>query len=81
MGRLGDLIVLGQDQWQWAKGRITAGTVVDLRENSKYGKYLMFFHGSGPKTEKEGDFDKNASIGIAWSDDLKNWEWPGKEPI
>ena len=74
----GDLIVLGQDQWQWAKGRITAGTVVNLRRNPKYGKYLMFFHGSGPKTEEEGDFDKNASIGIAWSDDLINWEWPGK---
>jgi hypothetical protein len=39
----------------------------------------MFFHGSGPKTEPQGDFDRNASIGIAWSDDLVVWEWPGKE--
>jgi hypothetical protein len=76
----GDLLVLGQDKWPWAKGRITAGTVVDLRDDPMYGKYLMFFHGSGPNTEEEGDFDKNASIGVAWSDDLKNWEWPGKDP-
>lgn len=74
----GDLIVLGQENWDWAKGRITAGTVIDLRENPDYGKYLMFFHGSGPRTEEEGDFDRNASIGIAWSEDLLSWEWPGK---
>ena len=74
----GDLIVLGQEKWDWAKGRITAGTVIDLRENPDYGKYIMFFHGSGPKTEKEGDFDRNASIGIAWSDDLLSWDWPGR---
>ena len=24
------------------------------------------------------DFDKNCSIGIAWSDDLVKWEWPNK---
>jgi len=74
----GDLIVLGQEDWDWAKGRITAGTVINLTENPKFGKYLMFYHGSGPKTEQEGDFDKNASIGIAWSEDLINWDWPGK---
>jgi len=72
------LIVLGQEDWDWAKGRITAGTVINLTENPKFGKYLMFYHGSGPKTEQEGDFDKNASIGIAWSEDLINWDWPGK---
>lgn len=73
----GELITLGQEQWNWAKGRITAGTVLKLVEN-KQANYLMFFHGSGPLTEKEGDFDKNASIGIAWSSDLKTWKWPGK---
>ncbi len=26
----------------------------------------------------EGDCYKNCSIGIAWSDDLKEWTWPGK---
>ena len=42
------------------------------------GKYVMFFHGSGPWKEIEGDCYKNCSIGIAWSDDLKEWTWPGK---
>ena len=75
----GKLITLGQTEWEWAKGRITAGTVINLKDNNQFGKYLMFFHGSGPKTEPQGDFDRNASIGIAWSDDLVDWEWPGKE--
>lgn len=74
----GNLITLGQSEWDWAKGRITAGVVLNLRKNEKFGKYVMFFHGSGPLTEDQGDFDKNASIGIAWSEDLINWSWPGK---
>ena len=74
----GDLITLGQEEWNWAKGRITAGAVVNLKENRELGHYLLFFHGSGPNSEKEGDFDKNASIGVAWSDDLVYWNWPGK---
>ena len=73
----GNQITLGQDEWDWAAGRITAGTVVNLKK--KMGKYIMFFHGSGPKSESEGDFDRNASIGIAWSDDLVVWDWPEKE--
>lgn len=75
----GKPITLGQDLWEWAKGRITAGTVINLEGNPRFGKYLMFFHGSGPRTEQEGDFDRNASIGIAWSDDLLHWDWPGKQ--
>ena len=75
----GNLITLGQKDWPWAKGRITAGTVVDLRKNPNCGNYLMFFHGSGPLTEEDGDFDKNASIGIAWSKDLIHWNWPRKK--
>jgi len=74
----GKLITLGQDHWDWAKGRITAGAVLDLSGNKKFGKYVMFFHGSGPLTEEKGDFDKNASLGIAWSDNLLTWDWPGK---
>lgn len=74
----GNLITLGQKEWDWAKGRITAGVVINLKNYKEFGKYVMFFHGSGPKTENEGDFDKNASIGFAWSDDLLNWDWPGK---
>lgn len=56
----GNRITLGQKQWDWAKGRITAGVVVNLNKNNEYGMYLMFFHGSVPKTENEGDFDKNS---------------------
>lgn len=73
-----NLITLGQKEWVWAKGRITAGTVVNLTNDKNFEKYVMFFHGSGPLTEEEGDFDKNSSIGIAWSDDLLDWNWPGK---
>lgn len=71
----GHLITLGQKEWEWAKGRITAGTVLDLTDVDGINKYIMFFHASGPLTEDEGDFDKNSSIGIAWSDDLVNWDW------
>ncbi|MCH4887013.1 hypothetical protein EZV73_05505 [Acidaminobacter sp. JC074] len=66
-------LYLGQEYWTWAKGRLTAGFVLQV-ENEKYPRYLMFFHGSGPEDESI-DFDKNASIGLAWSHDLENWEW------
>ena len=74
----GNLITLGQSGWEWAKGRISAGVVINLKEIKGIENYLMFFHGSGPLTENKGDFDKNASLGIAWSKDLVNWYWPGK---
>jgi hypothetical protein len=67
---------LGQSEWTWAKGRLTAGAVLDARQIEGIGRYLLFFHGSGPKTESEGDFDRNASVGIAWSDNLTDWHWP-----
>lgn len=74
------LITLGQKDWSWAKGRITAGFLVDRKLTDignllKPYRYLLFFHGSGPATEQAGDFDRNASLGIAWSNDLKNWNW------
>ncbi|WP_080054201.1 glycoside hydrolase family protein [Spirosoma aerolatum] len=74
----GGLITLGQSDWPWAKGRLTAGAVLNLKQVPAFGKYVMLFHGSGPLSEEAGDFDKNASIGIAWSDDLLNWQWPAK---
>lgn len=70
-----ELITLGQEHWDWAKGRLTAGFVIDLTHDPEYGKYVMFFHGSGPEDETTM-FDHNASIGIAWSNDLKNWKYP-----
>ena len=73
----GKRLIFGQKEWEWAKGRITAGAVIKI-ENSDF-PYIMFYHGSGPLSEDQGDFDKNASIGIAWSKDLKRWSWPGKK--
>lgn len=74
----GELITLGQNEWEWAKGRITAGAVTDASFLSAEPEtWLMFFHGSGPEDETTM-FDQYASIGIAWSHDLIEWDWPGK---
>ena len=64
----GELITLGQSGWEWAKGRLTAGFVLRADDG-----YLMFFHAS--RYTEEVEFDSNASIGIAFSDDLTNWQW------
>lgn len=72
--KVGELITLGQDKWEWAKGRLTAGFVLDLKNDPEYGKYIMFFHASGPEDENTM-FDDHASVGIAWSDDLVTWKW------
>lgn len=69
------LLTLGQKDWPWAQGRLTAGFVLDARKVT--GKYLMFFHGSDyPEKDPRGGFDNFASIGLAWSDDLIHWNWP-----
>jgi len=73
-------ILLGAQDWDWAKGRLTAGFVLDLRDQPEIGKFLMFFHGTGPEDERTM-FDNYASIGIAWSDDLREWNWPGKDRV
>ncbi len=74
---VGGLITLGQEDWVWAQNRLTAGAVLDLRHVEKVGKYLMFFHGGGPGKKKTQDnVDANCCIGMAWSSDLVNWEWP-----
>jgi hypothetical protein len=76
---VGDLITLGQDEWPWAQARLTAGFVLDLREEPRVGKYLLFFHGSGPgKVRTQDNVFANCCIGIAWSDNLTDWHWPGK---
>ncbi len=72
------LITLGQKQWPWAQGRLTAATVVDLRDNPTIGKCVMFFHGSSKDGLKAIGAHGYASMGMAWSDDLVNWDWPGK---
>ena len=69
-----ELITLGQAHWPWARGRLTAGVVADLRSVPEVGKALLFFHGTGPEDESE-IFDQYACIGFAWSDDLLNWQY------
>lgn len=68
----GKVETLGQERWNWAKGRITAGMVLDLRQEKSVSKAFMFFHGTGPEDE-EVVFDQFACIGFAWSDDLQHW--------
>ncbi len=70
---VGECITLGQREWPWAQGRLTAGFVLDLRKYPEVGKALMFFHGSRP-TEPETHGE--ASLGIAWSEDLTHWDYP-----
>ena len=79
--RDGGIFFLGQKQWPWAQGRLTAGFALDLRREPAVGKVLLFFHGSGPEDERTF-FDNYASIGLAWSDSLdpmNEWNWPGKD--
>jgi len=76
---VGGRITLGQEAWPWAETRLTAGFVLDLRDQPGVGKYVMFFHGSGPgKRKTQDNVDANCCIGVAWSEDLVVWEWPGK---
>lgn len=72
------LIRLGQKNWPWAQGRLTAATVIDLTCESAVGKYIMFFHGSTDEGLKAHRAHGEASLAIAWSDDLMNWHWPGQ---
>lgn len=73
------LLTLGQPQWPWAAGRITAGFILDARAMPGVRKWLILFHGSAfPEEDPRGGFDNHASIGIAWSDDLIHWSWPGR---
>ena len=67
------LITLGQTGWPWARGRLTAGFVLDGRSLPGVGTCVLFFHGSGPKAENEGDFDRNASIAMVTAADPLSW--------
>jgi hypothetical protein len=71
-------ITLGQAKWSWAGGRLTAGFVLDLRHDPAIGKYLLFFHGSSKEGKERWRAHGAASIAVAWSDDLVEWEWPGR---
>ena len=70
------LYTLGQRQWPWAQGRITAGHLLDLRREPQVGRYLLVFHGATRRGRRERAHHGEASVGIAWSDDLMRWHWP-----
>jgi len=71
------LLTLGQADWPWAQGRLTAGHVLDLRADPRVGKYLMFFHGSSVEGLKRHRAHGAACLALAWSEDLEEWEWSG----
>lgn len=74
---VGERITLGQTYWPWAETRLTAGFVIDLRHVEDVGKYVMFFHGVGPGDKRTTDNAfANCNIGIAWSENLRHWDWP-----
>ncbi len=82
LGEWGDdeqLLLLGQKDWPWAQGRLTAATVIDLTSQPRVGKYVMFFHGSSREGLERHRAHGAASLALAWSDDLETWDWPGKE--
>jgi hypothetical protein len=71
----------GRAEWPSAEGRLTAGIALDLRDDSAVGKTLMFFHGSHySENDLRVGFDNFASVGIAWSEDLKTEDWPRQLP-
>jgi len=70
---VGEPLTFGQSEWGWARGRLTAGFVLPYDDNGRT-VYLMFFHGTGPEDES-AIFDTHACIGLAWSYDLKHWNW------
>ncbi len=68
-------LTLGQESWPWAEGRITAGHVLDLRREPGVGKAIMFLHGSTVEGGRRQETHGEASLGMAWSDDLIEWHW------
>ncbi len=68
-----------KEAWDWARGRLSAGFVLDLRREPRVGMALLFFHGSRwPERDHRGGWATHAGVGMAWSADLKTWSWPGQ---
>jgi len=63
----GPILMLSKD---WARGQMKAGAILPERINEKY---VMYFMG-----EKE---PWKPAIGLAYSDDLINWDEPLSEPV
>ena len=74
----GDFVpcILGQRDWPWAQGRLTAAQILDLRTEPAIGRYLAFFHGETKEGREFWHNHGNASLGLAWSSDLLHWQWP-----
>jgi predicted GH43/DUF377 family glycosyl hydrolase len=77
-GEDAQLLMLGQADWPWSQGRLTAATVLDLTDEPAAGRYVMFFHGSSREGLAQQRAHGAGTMGIAWSDDLEEWSWPGK---
>ena len=73
----GGMVYLGQENWPWAKERLTAATALDLTKEPGIARYVIFFHGESQRKTVPGTHGC-ASLGIAWTRDFKAWEWPGK---
>ena len=74
-----ETLLLGQPGWPWCETRLTGGYVADFRAVSGVRRYLMVWHSMGPgRTKTDANVNANCHIGIAWSDDLKTWDWPGQ---
>lgn len=71
-------LALGQDRWPWAAARLTAATVLDLAAEPATARYLMFFHGDDVEGARRQPAHGAASLGVAWSEDLVHWDWPGR---
>ena len=71
------LLTLGQKQWPWAQGRLTAGFVLDLRGQPAVGRCVMFFHGSSKQGMAMHRAHGHGTLALAWSHDLVRWHWPG----
>lgn len=63
-------VFLSQSRWPWAKDRITAAFALDLTAEPEMGGYLLFFHGDN---ERNGKFPFGASIGMAYTKDLRHF--------
>jgi len=75
-----ETILLGQKDWPWCETRLTGGYVADFRTVPGVGKYLMVWHSMGPgKQKSDANVNANCHLGVAWSDDLKTWHWPGEK--
>lgn len=77
-GKDEQVLFLDQPNWDWSKGRITAATVIDLKNEKGINKYVMFFHGD-QENKALNLAHRGASLGIAWSDDLIHWDWPARK--